>query len=110
MTPGRIDPQASETVEQVAVNGFHPRSKPLFPHDSVHFHPSLAPKKYSIEGTDPDSKILFQDVTILDSTGRQPYKGHVYIEGAHHGPPIRRTLSLTPSQESVSNMWARFLA
>jgi hypothetical protein len=90
MAPGRIDPQASETVELVAVNGFHPTSKTLFPHDSVHFHPSLTPKKYSIEGTDPDSRILFHDVTILDSTGKQPYRGHVYVEGMHHGPPRRR--------------------
>jgi hypothetical protein len=91
MAPGRINPQPSEIVQQVAVNGFHPKSKLRFPHDAVHFHPSLTPKKYSIEGTDRDSKILFRDVTILDSTGRQPYKGHVYIEGMHHSPPICRT-------------------
>lgn len=32
-------------------------------------------------GTHPDSKILFLDVNILDSTGREPYMGDVLIEG-----------------------------
>jgi predicted amidohydrolase YtcJ len=32
-------------------------------------------------GTDSDSKILFLDVNILDSTGADPYRGDVYIEG-----------------------------
>ena len=51
------------------------------PHDHVHFDPSLQPKKYHIKGTDPDSKVLFRDVNILDSTGRDPFRGDVYIEG-----------------------------
>jgi imidazolonepropionase-like amidohydrolase len=51
------------------------------PHEHVHFDPSLAPKKYDIKGTDPNSKILFRNVNILDSTGRDPFKGDVYIEG-----------------------------
>ena len=32
-------------------------------------------------GTKSDSKILFTDVDILDSTGAEPYHGDVYIEG-----------------------------
>ena len=32
-------------------------------------------------GTDPNSKILFQDVNILDSTGREPFRGDVLVVG-----------------------------
>lgn len=32
-------------------------------------------------GTHPESRILFTDVNILDSTGRDPYPGDVLIEG-----------------------------
>ena len=53
----------------------------LNPHDHVHFDPSLQPKKYNIKGTDANSKVLFRDVNILDSTGRDPFRGDVYIEG-----------------------------
>lgn len=35
----------------------------------------------SIFGTHPESKILFTDVNILDSTGRDPYRGDVLMEG-----------------------------
>jgi hypothetical protein len=41
----------------------------------------LQPKEYTIFGTHADSKILFSDVNILDSTGREPYRGDVLIEG-----------------------------
>lgn len=51
------------------------------PHDSIHFDPSLKPRDYHIKGTDPESKVLFRDVNIIDSTGRRPFKGEVYIEG-----------------------------
>lgn len=51
------------------------------PHDLVHFDPSLKPKDYQIKGTTPDNKILFLDVNIIDSTGNEPYRGDVYIEG-----------------------------
>jgi len=81
MAPGRIDILTSEADKSPKVNGFHDKTNLQSPHDVVHFHPSLTPKKYSIKGTDPESKILFQDVSILDSTGREPYKGDVYIEG-----------------------------
>ncbi len=49
--------------------------------DAIKFDPSLQPKNYSILGTHPDSRILFLDVNILDSTGRDPYRGDVLIEG-----------------------------
>ncbi|QGI88570.1 hypothetical protein CEK25_003526 [Fusarium fujikuroi] len=41
----------------------------------------LQPKKYEIEGTHPESKILFKNVHIIESTGREPYKGDVLIRG-----------------------------
>ncbi|KAK5178778.1 hypothetical protein LTR16_010757, partial [Cryomyces antarcticus] len=39
--------------------------------------------KYEILGTHPESRILFTDVNILDSTGQEPYRGDVLIEGEH---------------------------
>jgi hypothetical protein len=41
----------------------------------------LQPKEYNIEGTHQGSKILFKNVNILESTGREPYRGDVLIEG-----------------------------
>ena len=49
--------------------------------DAIKFDASLQPKTYNIRGTHPDSQILFTDVNILDSTGRDPYRGDVLIEG-----------------------------
>jgi hypothetical protein len=49
--------------------------------DAVQFDSSLTPKEYKIAGTKPGSKILITDVNILDSTGREPYRGDVLIEG-----------------------------
>ncbi|KAJ6197052.1 isoaspartyl dipeptidase-like protein [Bipolaris maydis] len=41
----------------------------------------LQPKRHEISGTNPESKILFLDVNILDSSGREPFRGDVLIEG-----------------------------
>src|SRR5258708_36266769 len=49
--------------------------------DEIKFHEAVKYPKYEILGTDPNSKILFVDVSILDCTGREPYRGDVYIEG-----------------------------
>ncbi|CAK1358956.1 unnamed protein product [Cercospora beticola] len=49
--------------------------------DQIKFDPSLQPKQYEMFGTHPDSKILFTDVNILDSSGAEPYRGDVLIEG-----------------------------
>ncbi|EON63745.1 hypothetical protein W97_02973 [Coniosporium apollinis CBS 100218] len=49
--------------------------------DALKFDPSLQPKQYNILGTHPESKILFADVSIFDSTGREPFRGDVLIEG-----------------------------
>ena len=47
----------------------------------VDFDPSLQPKDYSLQGTHPDSTILFLDVEILECTGKLPYRGDVLIRG-----------------------------
>lgn len=49
--------------------------------DNIKFDENLQPKEYSIFGTHPYSRILFLNVRILDSTGRDPYHGDVLIEG-----------------------------
>jgi len=47
----------------------------------VQFEERLRPEKYEIFGTHPGSRILITDVRILESTGREPYRGDVLIEG-----------------------------
>jgi hypothetical protein len=49
--------------------------------NTISFDKALQPKKYEILGTHPESKILFTDVNILDSTGRDQYRGDVLIKG-----------------------------
>jgi len=51
------------------------------PIDEVKWDDSLQPKNYEIFCTHPESKILFLDVNILDSTGAEPYSGDVFISG-----------------------------
>ncbi|CAI6091814.1 unnamed protein product [Clonostachys chloroleuca] len=50
--------------------------------DNLKLDKKLQPKEYHIEGTHQRSRILFTDVRILDSTGREPFTGDVLIEGA----------------------------
>jgi hypothetical protein len=52
--------------------------------EALSFAPNLQPKQYDIHCTHPESKILFTDVNILDSTGREPFRGDVLIEGKRH--------------------------
>ncbi|KAB8207872.1 hypothetical protein BDV34DRAFT_60315 [Aspergillus parasiticus] len=96
----------------ILVNGFHDRTTPSstlptrrrpYPHEGLRFDPKLKPKSYCMTGTSPDSKILFLDVNILDSTGNDPYRGDVLIhgerivsvgsvpdvEGLRHDPKVR---------------------
>lgn len=58
----------------------HPRN--VEPIDAIKWDETLQPKKYSIFGTHAESKILFLDVNILDSTGKEPFRGDVLIEGS----------------------------
>lgn len=73
------------------VNGFKVRYPGVTNHhENVRFDERLTPKRYEIKGTDPSSKILFLDVNILDSTGRPPYRGDVFIQGRLPQTPIYR--------------------
>ncbi|KAL2833828.1 hypothetical protein BDW59DRAFT_179483 [Aspergillus cavernicola] len=58
-----------------------PNHAKIYPHENLRFDPKLKPKPYHIAGTSPDSTILFLDVNILDSTGRDPYRGDILIKG-----------------------------
>jgi hypothetical protein len=49
--------------------------------ENLKLDPDLQPTKYEIAGTRPQSKILITDARILDSTGREPYRGDVLIQG-----------------------------
>jgi hypothetical protein len=51
--------------------------------DEIKFNDAVKYPKYEILGTDPKSKVYFEDVSILDCTGREPWRGDVYIEGTH---------------------------
>ena len=77
MAPSAVHANGSLTND---VNG-HDSIDTMHPHDSVKFAASLKPKPYQMKGTPADSKVLFLNVNILDSTGRDPYRGDVYIEG-----------------------------
>jgi hypothetical protein len=79
MAPSAVDERGFMTNGH-GVNGAAKVDR-MNPHEQVHFDPSLKPKSYHIKGTDPNSKILFRDVNIIDSTGADPFRGDVYIEG-----------------------------
>jgi hypothetical protein len=86
MAPAAVDERGlinghNSTHSHNAANGASKNVDTMNPHDQVHFDPSLQPKNYQIKGTSPDSMILFLDVNIIDSTGKNPYRGDVYIEG-----------------------------
>lgn len=50
--------------------------------DNLKLDPDLQPTTYQLAGTHPASAILFTNVKILDSTGREPYSGDVLIRGS----------------------------
>lgn len=70
------------------------------PISALRFEEKLRPKQYEIAGTHPDSKILFLDVSILDSTGRAPYRGDVLIEGMY-GPVYLSLGSIKLNQTAI---------
>ncbi|KAI1868208.1 hypothetical protein JX265_007031 [Neoarthrinium moseri] len=49
--------------------------------DELQWSTSLMRNEHEIYGTHPESRILFLNVNILDSTGALPYRGDVFIEG-----------------------------
>lgn len=61
----------------------HYRGPPrnIEPINNIEWDKGLQPKKYEIFGTHTESKVLFLDVNILDSTGKEPFRGNVLIEG-----------------------------
>jgi hypothetical protein len=77
--------------------------------ENVKWDDSLQPKHYDIYGTHPDSKILFLDVSILDSTGRDPYPGHVLIEGKWNDSTLTFSVANSLYQVKSSLMLAKFL-
>lgn len=82
MAPARTEEPISwstETVNERSILKGRPRN--IDPIDAIKFDENLQPKHYNIIGTHEDSKILFTDVKILDSTGAEPYHGDVLIEG-----------------------------
>jgi hypothetical protein len=82
MAPSRIDdplPSFSQTSTTNEPYNGPPRN--LANIQAIKFDNILQPKRYEILGTHPDSKILFTDVNILDSTGKDPYRGDVLIQG-----------------------------
>lgn len=107
MAPARTEPPVSWETEHVSWPGQSTQdktSKSSWPRnieaiDAVKFDDNLQPSKYDIFGTHPDSKILFTDVSILDSTGREPYHGDVLIEGE---PPESQIL-IAPSADVWHN-------
>lgn len=82
ITPTAMAPPAAVDASGRMLNGFSDKKiDTMNPHELVQFDKSLTPRKYEIKGTDPNSKVLFLDVNIIDSTGNDPFHGDVYIEG-----------------------------
>lgn len=83
MAPARIEepPVSWSTDLDTLRSSFKGTPRNIAAIDALNFDPSLQPKHYDILGTHPESKILFLNVNILDSTGREPFEGDVLIEG-----------------------------
>ncbi|KAF6219060.1 hypothetical protein HO133_005604 [Letharia lupina] len=79
MAPGILVNGGTDTSN--GLSSHRSSGRKLNPQDDLRFDPKLKPKTYLMEGTRPDSKVLFLEVNILDSTGADPYHGDVYIEG-----------------------------
>lgn len=103
MAPGiQVDPTqnswAARPAAETASYTGPPRNVETI--DAVQFDKKLQPKKYEIAGTSPDSKILLTDVNILDSTGREPYRGDVFVEGVYC-PFCLRSFPFYPSSKTA---------
>lgn len=82
MAPSRTDdPLPSFSQTSTSSEPYRGQPRNIENINAINFDKALQPKDYCILGTHPDSKILFTDVNILDSTGREPYHGDVLIEG-----------------------------
>ena len=83
MAPARTEepPVSWPTETDGGKTTFKGQPRNIGPIDALKFDDNLQPKHYDIFGTHPDSKVLFLDVNILDSTGKAPYRGDVLIQG-----------------------------
>lgn len=90
MAPARTEDEVSWSTDTNDPSiPYHGSPRNLKPISAIRWDQALGPKHYEIRGTDPDSKILFLDVNILDSTGAEPYKGDVLIEGTQFPSQVR---------------------
>lgn len=82
MAPSRIDDPVPSFGQTSTTSEPHlGAARNIVAIDAINFDKSLQPQEYKLLGTHPESKILFTDVNILDSTGCDPYRGDVLIEG-----------------------------
>lgn len=71
-------PQAEWEVDSSCDENF-PRNITFI--DNLKLDPKLQPTTYHLAGSHTSSKILFTDVSVLDSTGQKPYGGDLLIKG-----------------------------
>lgn len=82
MSPSKIEePPSSFSQNSVNEPPYQGPPRNITNINAIQFDKALQPKQYELLGTHPESKILFTNVKILDSTGREPYSGDVLIEG-----------------------------
>ena len=100
MAPARVEPGVSwpQPSHKEPFKAYEGPPRNVETIHNLRLDPKLQPKKYEIAGTHPESKILFKDVSILDSTGREPYSGDVLIEGEYCSD-TRRSGKRNPEQK-----------
>ena len=82
MAPARIsEPPVSWPAVDVEPKPYQGPPRNIESIKNIEWDKGLQPRQYQIFGTHPESRILFLDVNILDSTGKEPYRGNVLIEG-----------------------------
>jgi hypothetical protein len=81
MAPVRIEDPTPSFVANDTSTVYKGPPRNIASINSLNFASNLQPKSYEMLGTHQDSKVLFLDVNILDSTGRDPYRGDVLVEG-----------------------------
>ena len=82
MAPSRIeDPLPSFTGNSIRSAPYQGPPRNIASIEALDFGETLKPKAYEIECTHPESVVLFLDVNIFDSTGKEPFRGDVLIKG-----------------------------
>lgn len=82
MSPAREEPAVPwSTTTDAGISKHRGRPRNIESIDAVRFADNLQPPEYTIFGANEESRILFLDVRILDSTGTEPYRGDVLIKG-----------------------------